>query len=161
MIAKLNKVETMSSQLARELMEDLAQQEAATPAEVYANSNMDEESDHSEDEAESPILGHEMCEAGKFKGKKDYMTVYLEEKSYVQCVRSHVGVKSCTGMKKLRLYVERAIRQRRFACRPNGQPSRRSRRTRLPAVRCPCCQRTRPNPRPGAIQVVGQSAVPR
>ena len=72
---------------------------------MYANSTIDAETDRPEDEAESPILGHETCEAGKLKGKKDYLIVYMED----------IGLKSGTGMKKLRLYVD---------CRGNAKRAR-------------------------------------
>ena len=56
----------MRSQLAKELMENLLE------GEFYAKNNLDEASETSADEAECPIMGHEMVEAGKFKGKKTY-----------------------------------------------------------------------------------------
>lgn len=59
----------MTSQLAKELMEDLLQEET-NPTEFFATSRLDKESDYSEDEAESPWMGTDMCEAGKFKNKK-------------------------------------------------------------------------------------------
>ena len=95
----------MTSQLAKDLMEDLMQEET-TPNDFFASSRLDEASDYSEDEAECPLMGTDLCEAGKFKGKKSYAQVYREEKSYVQWIRSHITTKSCAGMKKLRLYIE-------------------------------------------------------
>ena len=86
----------MTSQLAKELMDDLLQEEA-NPTEFFATSRLDEESDWSEDEPECPLMGTDLCE---------YAQVYQEDKGYVQWIRSHITTKSCAGMKKLRLYIE-------------------------------------------------------
>lgn len=79
-------LETMSSQLAPELMGSLAMEETNSK-DFFAKTNLDETSDHSEDEAESPVMGDTICEAGKYKGKKSLTDIYREDKSYVQWVR--------------------------------------------------------------------------
>lgn len=92
------------SQLAKELMEELNQEDA--PSGKYVLKQVDLMPDLSEDEAESPISGGEIMLTGKHKGKMTLRQVYMEDKDYVQWARDQPGTNWTKEMKRFRLYIE-------------------------------------------------------
>ncbi|CAE7240458.1 RE1 [Symbiodinium sp. CCMP2592] len=84
-----------------QMMEELSLEPVETDI-----ATLDKQSDGSHDDADAPIPGNTPMTEGKYKTRKTtYASIYINDKDYVNWVRTHIGNKSSKVMRQFKVYV--------------------------------------------------------